>query len=290
MLKIHAITTGYVKITQNWMVARKPYSLRLPRTVFDRRFTEWLPIWVWVIEHPAGLVVIDTGIPADANKRIWFPPFMPLVQRAAPFKVSEEDEIGPQMKALNLNPADVRWVIVTHLHQDHDGGFAHFPNAEILISRTEWNDALGFAGRMGDYLQWRWSHLNPTLIDYPSDPTGIFMGKYTVAELENIHLVPTPGHTTGHLSVMVEDDDQTIFIAGDVAYSQELLLQDAVDGVGPDPQAQHISHVSILKYAAQTPTVFLPSHEAEAEGRLRNREPIALSAIEQSPLANEVLR
>ncbi|MDX1638699.1 MAG: hypothetical protein R3281_12065 [Balneolaceae bacterium] len=74
---IHAIETGKVKITKNWRTGRGDAAKRLINTLFDSEFTEWLPIYVWVIEHSEGLIVIDTGIPADANKRIWFPPFMP---------------------------------------------------------------------------------------------------------------------------------------------------------------------------------------------------------------------
>ena len=62
-MKIHAISTGKVKITQNWQVAREGDPLRLAHTLFDRRFTDWLPIFCYVIEHPEGLIVIDTGIP-----------------------------------------------------------------------------------------------------------------------------------------------------------------------------------------------------------------------------------
>jgi hypothetical protein len=66
-MKIHAISTGKVKITQNWRIGREDDPLRLVHTFFDRRFTDWLPIFCFVVEHPEGLIVIDTGIPANAN-------------------------------------------------------------------------------------------------------------------------------------------------------------------------------------------------------------------------------
>jgi N-acyl homoserine lactone hydrolase len=54
-----------------------------------------LPIYCYVIEHPEGLIIVDTGIPVTANAPILFPPWMPLVQWAARFRITAEREIGP---------------------------------------------------------------------------------------------------------------------------------------------------------------------------------------------------
>ncbi|NDJ78149.1 MAG: N-acyl homoserine lactonase family protein [Chloroflexi bacterium] len=269
-MQLHIIQTGTVKITQNWLRGKGPEALRLARTLLDRSFTDWLPVNCFIIEHPEGLIVVDTGIRTNANDRIWFPPFMPLVQRAAPFQITAEQEIGPQMERLGLNPQDVRWLVQTHLHQDHEGGFAFFLQAEVIISRAEWAAAQGLMGRMRGYLNWRWpENLNPTLIDFTSSSAvPQFTGSHTLTEAGDVLLVSTPGHSAGHLSVIVEQGDHTVMIAGDAAYSQVLLLEDAIDGVGPDPAAQRDSHARILAYARVTPTIFLPSHDPDAATRL----------------------
>ncbi len=276
-MKIHAITTGTVRITQNWRVGHGAYPLRLMRTLTDRRLTEPLPIWCYAIEHPEGLIVIDTGIPANANDPILFPPHMPLVQRAAPFQINgESDEIGPQLRANGLSPADVRWVVLTHLHQDHEGGLRHFPKAEFLVSRTEWNAAQGLKGRLAGYLNFRWpKNFKPMLVDFDK-PDNLFQGRYNVTRAGDVYLVPTPGHSPGHLSVVVEEENHALFFAGDASYSQDLLIADALDGVGSDARQQHDSHRRILDFARQTPTVYLPSHEWEAKQRLNQREVITL--------------
>ena len=274
-VKTHVIETGKVKITKNWRVGRGDGIKRLMDTLFDGEFTEWLPIYVWVIEHPEGLIIIDTGIPADANKRIWFPPFMPLVQRAAKFDMTPEQEVGPQLRRLGFSPDDVRWVVLTHLHQDHDGGLHHFPKAEFIVSRKEWDTAAGFKGRLNGYLNQRWpAWFQPRLVDFDQVPFGTFASHYTFTESGDIHLVPTPGHSPGHLSVILVEGDLSIMFAGDASYTQDLLIARKPDGIGDDPQAQHETHMKILAYAEQNPTIYLPSHDPGSKKRLEHGTPI----------------
>jgi len=274
-MQIHAISTGAVKITQSWRVGRGSGILRLAHTLLDRQFTDWLPIYCYVIEHPEGLIVVDTGIPVTANAPILFPPWMLLVQRAARFRITAEQEIGPQLRARGLAPADVRWVVLTHLHQDHDGGLHHFPHAEVVVARAEWQAAQGLRGRLGGYQNQRWPRwLAPRCIDFAPTQAGTFPQRYPLTQRGDVQLIPTPGHSAGHMSVLVDAGAQLICIAGDAAYTQDLLIAQTLDGIGSDPLAQHATHRALLQLANEQPTVFLPSHEWDAERRLAAREPL----------------
>jgi hypothetical protein len=64
-MNIHAISTGRVKVTRSWRVGRADDSMRLVHTLFDKQYTDGLPIFCYVIEHPEGLIIVDTGIPAN---------------------------------------------------------------------------------------------------------------------------------------------------------------------------------------------------------------------------------
>ncbi|MEO7913526.1 MAG: N-acyl homoserine lactonase family protein [Roseiflexaceae bacterium] len=276
-MRIHALTTGAVKITRNWMVGKPSGAGRLLNALLDRRYTGWLPIYCYVIEHPEGLIVVDTGIPANANDRIFFPPWMPLVQRAAPFRITAEEEICPLMRTRGLSPEDVRWVVQTHLHQDHEGGLHHFPNAQVLISRSEWQAAQGLSGRLAGYLSYRWPQsLAPILIDFQAYSAGAFPQRHVLTRVGDVQLVPTPGHSAGHMSLLLEEGDHIVCFAGDTSYTQALLLSTTVDGVATSPQVQQASQRAILRLANETPTVYLPSHEWDAERRLLAREPISV--------------
>jgi N-acyl homoserine lactone hydrolase len=288
-MKIHAISTGAVQITRAWIDA-KDDGLRLVRTLGDSTFTEWMPVWCFVIEHPDGLTVVDTGSMADAAP-VLFPPWMPLLARAARIRLTPDEEIGPLMLKRGLDPKDVRRVILTHLHQDHDGGMKYFPDAEFIIAREEWAAASGMAGRMGGYMNFRWPEwLAPTLVDFDQEPYGSFPASHALTPSSDIRLVPTHGHSLGHMSVVIEEDSQAVMMAGDASYSQALLLADAIDGVGPSTAEQRLTHRRIVEFAASRPTVYLPSHEWDAERRLAAREVIGGDAAgAAAPLAQGLM-
>lgn len=280
-MKIHSFTTGTVRLSKSWREAQGAYPMRLMRTLTDTNLTEPLPIWCFLIEHPEGLILVDTGNTLDSNIPIWFPPHMPLVQRAAPFQInSRKQEIGEQLRDNGFAPEDVRWVILTHLHQDHEGGLHYFPNAEFIVSDAEWHVASGFAGRMAGYLNYRWfDGFNPTLITF-DEPDEMFGARHTVTQAGDVYLVPTPGHTAGHLSVILNLGDVMIFFAGDASYTQDLLLVDALDGVSADAEAMHQTHRNILNFAKHFPTVYLPSHEWESQERLEKLQTLPLMTTE----------
>lgn len=277
-MKIHAIETGRVRVTKRWVAGKGNGVKRLANALFDKALTDWLPIYVWVIEHPEGIIVVDTGIPHDANKPRYFPPFMPLMQRAARFDIAKNEEIGPKMRALGLEPKDVGWVVLTHLHQDHDGGLHHFPNAEFVVSRDEWNAASGFGGRMKGYLNQRWPRgFAPTLVSFDDGPMEPFPGHKKLTRAGDVTLVPTPGHSPGHMSVLLNEGGTTLMFAGDTSYTQDNLTQMIADGVGTDIEAELETHRRILAYAAKHPIVYLPSHDPGALQRLADRITLAVT-------------
>jgi N-acyl homoserine lactone hydrolase len=189
--------------------------------------------------------------------------------------VRPEEEVGPQMRALGIPPEEARWVVMTHLHSDHAGGLAHFPKAEILVSHTEYQSAMGWQGQARGYLPHRWpTWFTPTLIRFAPAAVGPFPMSYPLTKAADVLLVPTAGHTAGRLSVIVLEDDHALLLTGDASYSQLLMLDEAVDGVAPDEQASRQTLRRILAYARQTPTVYLPSHDPKAVERLLQRQTV----------------
>jgi glyoxylase-like metal-dependent hydrolase (beta-lactamase superfamily II) len=127
-MKIHAIQTGTVAVTSAWREGIGHGRRRLLRAIVDREWTEPLPIYAFAIEHPEGVIVVDTGEDARASARSYFARWHPGL-RAFNEWVEPDQEVGAQLKRLGIEPGDVRWVVLTHLHTDHAGGLQPFPQS-----------------------------------------------------------------------------------------------------------------------------------------------------------------
>lgn len=285
MLRIHTIQTGTVGIK-----SRQPHGVghggrRLLNTLRDKNWVQ-VPIYAWVIEHPEGVIVVDTGETARTAQKGYFPRWHPFLRQTAnKFLVAPEDEIGPQLQNLGIAPCDVRWVVLTHLHTDHAGGLHHFPRAEILVSRKEYAAARGLGGIIQGYLLHRWPRwFNPRLVDFTSESVGPFPASFPLTKANDVMLLPTEGHTSGHLSVLVREGERSIFLAGDTSYTEQLLLEQAVDGVSPDERIAAQTLKRILTYTQANPTVYLPSHDPEAKERLAQRQVVPMLATANATL------
>jgi N-acyl homoserine lactone hydrolase len=284
-MRIHAIQTGTVAIKQRQVRGSGQGLGRRLNTMLNRIWTDPLPIYVWVIEHPEGIIVVDTGETARASQAGYFPWWHPYYRLGVREWVRPEEEVGPQLRALGIPLEEARWVIMTHLHSDHAGGLAYFPKAEILLSRTEYRQAAGGLGQVIGYLPQHWpTWFDPTLISFTPASVGSFPQNYPVTRAQDVLLVPTAGHTAGHLSVVVLEDDHALFLAGDTSYTQQLMLEEAVDGVAPDEQISRQTLQRIHAYTQQVPTVYLPSHDPEARERLFQRKTVLFPETSKAAL------
>jgi N-acyl homoserine lactone hydrolase len=272
-MKIHAIQTGTVAVTRAWREGVGHGKRRLLNTIRDREWTEPLPIYAFAIEHPEGVIVVDTGEDARASQRSYFARWHPGV-RAFREWVGPEQEIGPQLERLGIAPGDVRWLVMTHLHTDHAGGLHHFPDNEILVTRAELEFASGLRGRARGYVaNTHWpAWFRPTVLDLEPDPFASFPRSLRLTEAGDVTLVPVPGHTPGQIGVLVDEGEQTVFLAGDSSYTQDLMLRGKVDGVGSDDGAERLTHERIRAFAAANPTVYLVAHDPETGTRLAERQ------------------
>jgi glyoxylase-like metal-dependent hydrolase (beta-lactamase superfamily II) len=279
-VRIHAIQTGTVSIHQAQLAGRGHGAMRTLNMLFDSHWTTPLPIYAWAIEHPEGIILVDTGESAQAMQPGYFPRWHPFPRLALRLHIRPEDEIGPQLRQIGIDLADVRTVVMTHLHTDHAGGLSYFPKSTILVAREEYQRALGFRGQVNGYPAQHWpSWFAPTWLQMRPEPAGPFAEHYPVTVAGDVLVVPTPGHTPAHVSVVVRDSSDvgtTYFLAGDASYSQELLLRQQVDGISPDERVARDTLCKVLSYVRQQPTVYLTAHDPDSAARLSRREVVPL--------------
>ena len=275
---VHPIQTGSVRIRANQVRGKGHGALRLLRTYTGVAWSDWLPIYAWVIEHPEGLIVVDTGETARVAEPGYFPRWHPYYWRGVQERLTPEEEIGPQLENRWLDLAQVRWVVLTHLHTDHAGGLHHFPHSEILIDPREYANASGLRGRLRGFLPNRWpTWLRPTLIDFAPVPFGPFAQSRPLTAAGDVVIVPTPGHMVGHVSVVVRTDEVSYFLAGDTSYNQALMLEEQVDGVAPDEVAARDTLHRIRVLAQQELLVYLPAHDPASAERLLTRQTVVVT-------------
>jgi glyoxylase-like metal-dependent hydrolase (beta-lactamase superfamily II) len=169
---------------------------------------------------------------------------------------------------LGIKQGDVRDVILTHLHTDHAGGLAHVVGSKAWVHGGELARAQGLAGRLNGYLPNRWPKWwRPEPLVFTNRPVGPFAQSAAISSDEEILVIPTPGHTPAHVSVLVQGSP-SVLLAGDTSYTQGLLLEDKVDGVSPNEEVSRATLGKIRDLAKERPLVYLPSHDPESEARL----------------------
>src|SRR5271165_700055 len=110
----------------------------------------------------------------------------------------------------------------------------------------------------------------PRSIVFEPKAIGAFDRSHNVTSDGTVVIVPTPGHTPGHVSVIVVYGDVSYFLAGDTTYTQQSLVEERVDGVSPSEAVSLRTMQTIVRYARNQPTVYLPTHDPESGDRLAN--------------------
>ncbi|WP_051960899.1 N-acyl homoserine lactonase family protein [Devosia riboflavina] len=274
MITVTAIETGKARMKTAQRLGREGRSgIGRKIDIFrDHNWVEPMPIFAYLIEHPEGRFLVDTGDTWRNSVPGYLPDWNPFFKQVQ-IKVAPAEEIGPRLSAMGIDPArDIAAVILTHMHHDHTGGLDHFPHNRILVTRESWQASRGFSGKMAGCLPQRWPiWLRPELIDFTGPAIGPFAASYPITRDGSIALVPTPGHATGHASVIVRTPDLVYFLAGDATYAEADLRAERPDGVTFDPALSRRTLRAIKEFCAAEPTLLLPAHDPGVPQRLAER-------------------
>ena len=165
-----------------------------------------LPVNAVLVRGPDATVLIDTGVGPEPRS----------------FMSGAGARLIDELASLGARPEDVDVVVHTHLHVDHVGWDGHFPNARYVVHRDEWSFFMSTESLRGR------PHLEEKLV--PLEQAGrveLLTGEADVAD--GVRLVPTPGHTPGHMSVRLESERDRLMVLGDVVvYEAQVADPDLV--------------------------------------------------------------
>ncbi|MES1220575.1 MAG: N-acyl homoserine lactonase family protein [Bacteroidota bacterium] len=268
-IKIIPIQTGTVAVKQKFRQGRFKSFLSKPDFLFDKYFTEQMPIWVWIVKHPEGIFIIDTGENSKVNEDTYFDNAGFLTKwinkTQFKFEVQPEQEIGKQLKALGITNDKIKKVILTHLHIDHFDGLHDFEGVDIIVNKLEWEKPNFSIPSL--FPKW----FNPTLVT--TDKTIIEgFNSFPLTESNDLFLIHTPGHTLGHCSVLLKSTDISVIFAGDVVYNQEQIKNNSLPGVNQNFKMAEHTYGLLTTFMKKQPTIFLPSHDQNSWKRLMHSE------------------
>jgi glyoxylase-like metal-dependent hydrolase (beta-lactamase superfamily II) len=223
-MKIYFLSTGFGNISKGLFVQGAGWR--------NIQF----PVLSVLIERDNGLVLFDTGIGTRIEEEMrppiyWGNLFFHRCVMRTRFN-PQHDALIHQLQRLGFKPADVKNVIISHLHWDHAGGMRDFPHAHFFIGRREWDFASNLSGIplfKNAFIkeQFCGADLDIELIETdPRKPFKNFPASYDLFGDGSMVLIDMPGHSTGLMGLYVTMPSGRRFLfSADTFYFQEGLEQ-----------------------------------------------------------------
>jgi glyoxylase-like metal-dependent hydrolase (beta-lactamase superfamily II) len=272
---VHAMRTGWVSVKRAHREATGLDALRLLEILTDDEWTEWMPVIVYAIVHPEGVFLVDAGLSerslafddpgCDETTRY-------VYENLLRFRFSPEDRIDRRLRALGIEERSIRAVVVTHLHADHvDALDVLPPEARVYVGAADWPG--GHAG----FLACRWPRdREPIRVRDPRRRADQIAAATPLTSDGALAIVPLPGHSPGHLGVLLRSGDADVLFAGDAAFELHQIETRSIAGIVADPDDARATLAGIADQLARRTTFLLPAHDMESLSRWMRGEPSVL--------------
>lgn len=227
-----------------------------------------VPVPFFLIDHPNGYVLYDTGMAlevAQDKDKHWG-----AVVAAYDPIMNEDQWVVNQIKNLGVKPADIKFVVCSHLHLDHAGGIGHFPNAKYIVQRDE----LHFA-YVPDFYQ-KAAYIRA---DFDKNVDWYILegwkdDKFDIFGDGKLIIYFTPGHCPGHQSLLVNlENEPAMLLTGDSCYTMENLDEDVLPGLVWSP-AETTKTISKMRYLRDQCGIKI----------VTGHDPVAWPTFKKSPL------
>ena len=261
--RIHALLTGETESTLGLILLNEARALNLPpEKVLPFGWQERIdhgqgiyasgvmaPVFAWLIEGPGEPLLVDTGLPpcAELHQVI-----SSQGGEVKPCRQEPEWRLDRQLRCLGIDPAEIRSVVLTHLHGDHYGGNEYFPNARFIVHEAELPLCLG-APAWAPFYRPGFAHRLRAVLDRVETVSG------GVQLRPGIELVHVGGHSPGLLAVVVQTALGRTAIASDLVYSYRNLELNWPVGSFWDLRQLTES----MRRLSEQAELILPSHDRE---------------------------
>jgi len=263
---VHAIRAGEMRLDGGAMFGVVPKSLWEKRVPADERNRIPMTMRCLLVEHPSGLILIDTGAGNKENAK--FKDIYGIENEGADGLTWLEDGL----RQIGVAPTDISLVINSHLHFDHAGGNTRirpdgsvelsFPNATYIVKRGEFDYATHTNERTAA------SYFDRNYVPLESADKIEFVSREKEI-VKGIKVIPTPGHTPFHQSIMIESAGERAFYFADLVPTSAHLPLPWIMGYDVEPLVTLETKRRILKQAVDEHWLAIFEHDARtAWGRV----------------------
>ncbi len=263
-LRIHAIQAGGQRLDGGAMFGVVPKVLWQRKIEADERNRIQMGMRCLLIEHPDGLVLLDSGAGNKEEQK-----FMDIygmeLQADVPEQRADETALEAGIRSAGFTPEDVKVVINTHLHFDHAGGNTR-RTAEGVVVPTFANAA--YIVQAGEY-EWATNTNERTAASYfapnfePLKATGqLHLVDGDVEIVRGITARKTPGHVPHHQSLLIDGGTERALFLGDVVPTVNHVPLAWIMGYDVEPLRTLESKRALLRDAADDQWLLIFEHDA----------------------------
>jgi len=223
-LSLRVYNTGSIRTRGKAVSSMKSWSAKVK-----------LDVPVFLVKHPTeGFGLFDAGLSSETAHILNGGVLTGLI---VSFRSEPGQDAASQLAGDGVPPAEVKWILLSHLHADHAARLDAFPNATVMVSRREWEGQKAKAAadkdpKLFDPAVWE-GRLKLRLLDLESQPPfGAFDHALDLFADGSVFAVALPGHTPGSMGAWVNLDGGPVLMAGDAAW----VVDNYMDLAMPHPR------------------------------------------------------
>ena len=248
MMKIHVLHTGEVRVSPYLPFGGDNCNLlKASGMTTPKEDWIWLPVSVYLIEHPKGLILVDTGWHRDMSPEGVYDKSAQIkslgsrvLHNVNQGQIPLGEAVDEQLEAMGIKPADLDYVLLTHLDCDHANGLRAVKDAKHIIVAQEELDCARKNGFIRYKKKW-WEGVELQAIDW-NGTEGPAQKSFDLFGDGSIKMINIPGHCDGLCAVKItREDGRYVLLFSDGGYATKSWKEMITSGVSLDKEMQRKS-------------------------------------------------